>query len=110
LITTTLLSQSPCAVVYHLSQALIAAAYLTELPLRSSMLASEREYGAFLEPSGLQKKGIDKFVSYELPIALAEQRYGTHFSAVKRNLREIDELHVLDENALFLFDELGPSQ
>ena len=49
-----------------------------------------------------------------IPIALAEQRYGTHFSIVKGNLRETDDLRVLDEDgerafALFRFDELGPS-
>ena len=36
----------------------------------------------------LAEKGIHKFVAYEIPIALAEQRYGTHFSVVKGNLRE----------------------
>ena len=62
----------------------------------------------------LAEKGIDKFVAYEVPIALAEQRYGTHFSVVKGDLRETDDLRVLDEDgervfALFRFDELGPS-
>jgi hypothetical protein len=46
----------------------------------------------------LAEKGIDKFVAYEIPIALAEQRYGTHFSIVKGNLRETDDLRVLDED------------
>jgi hypothetical protein len=31
----------------------------------------------------LARKGIDKFIAYEIPIDLAEQRYGTHFSVVK---------------------------
>jgi hypothetical protein len=62
----------------------------------------------------LAEKGIDKFVAYEIPIALAEQRYGAHFSVVKGDLRETDDLRVLDEDgerafALFRFDELGPS-
>ena len=62
----------------------------------------------------LAEKGIDKFVAYEIPIALAEQRYGAHFSVVKGDLRETDDLRVLDEDGerafgLFRFDELGPS-
>src|SRR6516162_9674398 len=62
----------------------------------------------------LAEKDIDKFIAYEIPIALAEQRYGTHFAIVKGDLRETDDLRVLDEDgerafALFRFDELGPS-
>ena len=62
----------------------------------------------------LAEKGIDKFIAYEIPIALAEQRYGMHFSVVKGDLRETDDLRVLDEDGehafkLFRFDELGPA-
>jgi hypothetical protein len=62
----------------------------------------------------LAGKGIDKFIAYEIPIALAEQRYGMHFSAVKGDLRETDDLRVLDEDGehafkLFRFGELGPA-
>jgi hypothetical protein len=60
----------------------------------------------------LAEKGIKKFVAYEIPISIAEQRYGTHFSVVSGNLRETDDLRVLDEDGdrafkLFRFDELG---
>ena len=60
----------------------------------------------------LAEKGIKKFVAYEISISLAEQRYGTHFSVVRGNLRETDDLRVLDEDGdrafkLFRFDELG---
>ena len=62
----------------------------------------------------LAEKGINKFIAYEIPIALAEQRYGMHFSVVKGDLRETDDLRVLDEDGehafkLFRFDELGPA-
>jgi hypothetical protein len=62
----------------------------------------------------LAGKGIDKFIAYEIPIDLAEQRYGTHFSAVKGDLRETDDLRVLDDDGehafkLFCFNELGPA-
>jgi hypothetical protein len=62
----------------------------------------------------LSEKGIDKFIAYEIPIAVAEQRYGMHFSVVKGDLGETDDLRVLDEDGehafkLFRFDELGPA-
>jgi hypothetical protein len=62
----------------------------------------------------LSEKGIDKFIAYEIPIAVAEQRYGMHFSVVKGDLRETDDLRVLDEDGehafkLFRFDEIGPA-
>jgi hypothetical protein len=61
----------------------------------------------------LETKGIDKFVAHEIPLDLAKERYGTHFSVVANDLRESDDLRVLDYNGdrafkLFSFDELGP--
>lgn len=66
---------------------------------------------AFLEK--LVGKGISKFISFEIPLGLAEERYGTHFVVVSRDLRETDDLRVLDYEGtrafrLFTFDELGP--
>lgn len=61
----------------------------------------------------LREKGIEKFVAFEIPIALAEQRYGTHFTIVKGDIRQTDDLRVLDEDGEhafkhFCFGELGP--
>ena len=61
----------------------------------------------------LETKGIDKFVAHEIPLDLARKRYGAHFSVVEHDLRETDDLRVLDYNGdrafkLFSFDELGP--
>ncbi|MFO1155169.1 MAG: hypothetical protein U1E42_16130 [Rhodospirillales bacterium] len=61
----------------------------------------------------LAAKGIEKFIAYEIPIELAEQRYGRHFAAVSHDIHETDQLRVLDFNGqrafgLFKFDELGP--
>jgi hypothetical protein len=57
-------------------------------------------------------KGIVKFIAYEVAMELAERRYGGHFQAVLRDLRQTDDLRVLDFNGerafhLFRFDELG---
>ena len=61
----------------------------------------------------LETKGIDKFIAHEIPLELAKERYGTHFSVVTNDLHETDDLRVLDYNGdrafkLFGFDELGP--
>ncbi len=68
------------------------------------------------EPALLEKlthKGIDKFIAYELNLEVAKERYGGHFFVVARDLREADDLRVLDYNGerafrLFSFAEFGP--
>jgi hypothetical protein len=60
----------------------------------------------------LHAKGIDKFIAYEVPVTMAERRYGGHFNAVMTDLRETDDLRVLDFNGerafrLFHLTELG---
>lgn len=46
----------------------------------------------------LHGKGIEKFIAFEIPEALARKRYGTHFQVVANNLHETDDLRVLDYN------------
>ena len=60
----------------------------------------------------LHAKGIDKFISYEVPLELARHRYGGHFNVVANDLHETDDLRVLDYNGdrafrLFSFNEIG---
>ena len=60
----------------------------------------------------LKAKGLDKFIAYEIPVDLARERYGGHFEVVVRDLRESDDLRVLDFNGerafrLFRLGELG---
>jgi hypothetical protein len=60
----------------------------------------------------LAAKGVEKFISFQIPYELAEQRYGGHFAVVKNDLAESDDLRVLDYNGerafkLFHFDEMG---
>ncbi len=61
----------------------------------------------------LQSKGIDKFLAWEIPSDLARNRYGTHFQTVAHDVKQSDDLRILDYNgnrafSLFRFDELGP--
>lgn len=64
--------------------------------------------------SKLKAKGITKFIAHEVPVESAEQRYGGHFGAVVNDVRETDELRVLDYNGqrafeLFHLAEFGPA-
>ncbi len=61
----------------------------------------------------LAGKGIEKFIAQEVPVELARARYGDHFDTVAADLREADDLRVLDYSGnrafrLFSFGELGP--
>lgn len=81
----------------------------------SGTLVVLTSFNASTAPPLLQKleaKGITKFICYEIPIDLAKERYGAHFSVVEHDLRETDDLRVLDYNGnrafnLFSFEELG---
>ncbi len=60
----------------------------------------------------LKPKGIEKFMAWEMPLDLARERYGGHFFVVEHDLRESDDLRVLDYSGerafqLFAFAELG---
>ena len=62
----------------------------------------------------LAGKGITKFIAYELPVEVVQERYGHHFTMVQQDLRENDDLRVLDYNGgrafhLFGFNEMGPA-
>ena len=63
----------------------------------------------------LAAKGIDKFLAYSIPVALAKARYGMHFDVVVGDPSETDDLRVLDVDGsrafrLFDFSEMsGPT-
>lgn len=73
-------------------------------------------YDSVTDPTLLEKleaKGIERFIAHEIPLDLARQRYGGHFHVVLTDLKESDDLRILDYNgerafALFRFAELGP--
>jgi len=57
-------------------------------------------------------KGINKFIAYEVPADKAKERYTGHYEAVIRDLRETDDLRILDYDGsrafkTFSFKELG---
>ncbi len=55
-------------------------------------------------------KGITKFIAYDVPIEIAEQRYGGHYHVVMRDLLESDDLRVLDFNGERAFGLFHPSE
>ena len=57
-------------------------------------------------------KGITKFIAYEVPVEEAKKRYGGHFEVVTRDLKETDDLRILDYDGtrafrMFSFKEMG---
>lgn len=59
-----------------------------------------------------EAKGITKFIAYELPADEARKRYGRHFDIVVQDLKESNDLRILDYTGcrafrMFSFKELG---
>ena len=55
----------------------------------------------FLEK--LEAKGIGKFIGCEVPMDLVKSRYGTHFSVVMNDIKQTDDLRILDFNGYTVF-------
>jgi hypothetical protein len=60
----------------------------------------------------LDAKGLTKFIAYEVPMDAVRQKYGQHFDVVIKDVKQSDDLRVLDYNGHrvfhnFTFAELG---
>ena len=72
-------------------------------------------YASFTDAKFAEKmkaKGIQKYMGYEVPLELCQQRYGEHYPVVLGDLRQTDDLRVLDYDGhhillTFSFKELG---
>ena len=72
-------------------------------------------YESFTNPSFVEKmkaKGIKKFMGYEVSLDLCQKRYGEHYPVVLNDLRQTDDLRVLDYDGhhillTFSFNEYG---
>ena len=65
---------------------------------------------AFIEK--LASKGINKFIARELLVELVRAKYGTQFDAIVNDVKQSDDLRVLDYNGHnvfynFSFEEMG---
>ncbi len=74
-------------------------------------------YGSFADPKFVEKlarKGIVKFIAHELDVELVRKRYGQHFQVIMDDLKQDEDLRVLDYNGHhvfynFSFKEMGPA-
>lgn len=72
-------------------------------------------YDSLVETSLVKKlraKGIKKFIAYEVPVELVKQKYGTHYDVVMSDLKQEDDLRVMDYDGHHVFysftlNELG---
>ena len=51
----------------------------------------------------LTQKGIKKYIAYEVPEELVKQRYGKHFNVILGDLKQSDDLRVLDYDGHHVF-------
>lgn len=73
-------------------------------------------YTSFDDPKFIEKlarKGIMKFMAFELDPEVVHKRYGHQFDAIMSDVQQSDDLRVLDYNGHnvfynFSFKELGP--
>ncbi|SMC17282.1 hypothetical protein SAMN02746041_00268 [Desulfacinum hydrothermale DSM 13146] len=72
-------------------------------------------YDSFTDPKFVEKmstKGIKKFISRELPTEKVKEKYGLQYSIILGDLKQTDDLRVLDYNGHnvfynFSFKEMG---
>lgn len=55
----------------------------------------------------LASKGIKKFIAYELPLDLVKDKYGKHFGAVMNDVKQTDDLRVLDYDGHNVFNNFS---
>jgi hypothetical protein len=63
-------------------------------------------YESLRDPKFIEKlsqKGIRKFIAQEVSIELCKEKYGTHFRVVKNDVKETDDLRVLDYDGHHIF-------
>lgn len=74
-------------------------------------------YPSFDDPNFVEKlarKGIMKFIAHELDVESVRKRYGQHFNVIMNDVKQQDDLRVLDYNGHnvfynFSFSEIGPA-
>ena len=61
----------------------------------------------------LAQKGIKKYIAYELDLDLVREKYGRHFNVILGDLKQTDDLRILDYDGHHVFynfeiSQLGP--
>ena len=63
-------------------------------------------YPSFKDPDFVEKlasKGIRKFIAYEVPEAIVKACYGLHYNVVMGDVRQSDDLRILDFDGHHIF-------
>ncbi len=63
-------------------------------------------YDSFTDPKFVEKlaaKGIKKYMGYEVPLDICQKRYGEHYPVVLGDLRQSNDLRVLDYDGHHIF-------
>lgn len=60
----------------------------------------------------LRAKGVMKYIAFDVPLDMAKEKYGLHFDIILGDLRQSDDLRVLDYNGhnimgMFSFKDMG---
>jgi len=72
-------------------------------------------YGSLDDPNLVEKlalKGIKKYIAFEIQEDLVKEKYGKHFNVILSDLKQADDLRVLDYDGHHVFynfsiDEMG---
>lgn len=72
-------------------------------------------YGSFTDPKLVEKlktKGIKKFIAFEVAEDKVKEKYGNHFNVIMGDLKQSDDLRVLDYDGHhafynFTFNDMG---
>jgi len=63
-------------------------------------------FGSLTHPELVKKlsiKGIKKFIAFEVPEEMAKERYGGHYKVILGDLKQQDDLRVLDYDGHHIF-------
>ena len=67
-------------------------------------------YDSLANPELIRKlaaKGIKKFAAYEVPVPLVQKKYGSHYEVIMSDLKQDDDLRVLDYDGHHIFMEFS---
>jgi hypothetical protein len=67
----------------------------------SSPILILTSYNSFADEKFVEKlktKGVLRFIAFEVPIEMAKEKYGLHFEIITGDLKQSDDLRVLDYN------------
>ena len=51
----------------------------------------------------MSQKGIGKYMAFEVPLEICKKKYGRHYEAILKDVKQEDDLRVLDYNGFNVF-------